>query len=136
LMIVVAIVAILAAIAMPAYKTYTLRAKFSEVVAAAGPAKTAIDTCVLTYRGTAVLNDCIAAGTAGKSQDATGLVTSITVAEDATTTGAIAITVQGDNDPFTTAAGVYVLRTTAAVATGTAPHWTDEGSACIKANLC
>jgi type IV pilus assembly protein PilA len=40
LMIVVAIVAILAAIALPAYQTYTLRAKFSEVIAAAGPAKT------------------------------------------------------------------------------------------------
>ena len=45
LMIVVAIVAILAAIALPAYQTYTLRAKFSEVIAAAGPAKTAFEVC-------------------------------------------------------------------------------------------
>ena len=45
LMIVVAIVAILAAIALPAYQTYTLRAKYSEVVAAAGPAKTAFEVC-------------------------------------------------------------------------------------------
>lgn len=43
LMIVVAIVAILAAIALPAYQTYTKRAKFSEVIAAIGPAKTAIE---------------------------------------------------------------------------------------------
>ncbi len=45
LMIVVAIVAILAAIALPAYQTYSLRAKFSEVIAAAGPAKTAFEVC-------------------------------------------------------------------------------------------
>ncbi|WP_419178236.1 prepilin-type N-terminal cleavage/methylation domain-containing protein [Aeromonas caviae] len=45
LMIVVAIVAILAAIALPAYQTYTLRAKFAEVVSAAGPAKTAFEVC-------------------------------------------------------------------------------------------
>ena len=48
LMIVVAIVAILAAIALPAYQTYTKRARFSEVVAAVGPYKTAIEICVQT----------------------------------------------------------------------------------------
>ncbi|WP_305729941.1 prepilin-type N-terminal cleavage/methylation domain-containing protein [Aeromonas sp. sif2416] len=46
LMIVVAIVAILAAIALPAYQTYTKRAKFSEVIAAITPAKTAVEVCV------------------------------------------------------------------------------------------
>ena len=46
LMIVVAIVAILAAIALPAYQTYTKRAKFSEVVAASGPYKTAYEICI------------------------------------------------------------------------------------------
>ncbi|WP_338593437.1 prepilin-type N-terminal cleavage/methylation domain-containing protein [Shewanella khirikhana] len=48
LMIVVAIIGILAAIALPAYKTYTQRAKFSEVVLAATPAKTAMDVCYQT----------------------------------------------------------------------------------------
>ena len=46
LMIVVAIVAILAAVALPAYQTYTQRAKFSEVISAAGPAKTAFEVCI------------------------------------------------------------------------------------------
>ena len=43
LMIVIAIIGILAAVALPAYQTYTKRAKFAEAVAAAGPYKTAID---------------------------------------------------------------------------------------------
>ena len=46
LMIVVAIVAILAVIALPAYQSYIKRARFTEVIAATGPAKTAIDVCV------------------------------------------------------------------------------------------
>ncbi len=42
LMIVVAIIGILAAIAIPAYQDYTVRAKMSEAVNAASPAKTGV----------------------------------------------------------------------------------------------
>ncbi len=42
LMIVVAIIAILAAIALPAYQDYTTRAKVSEVIVMAAPAKLAV----------------------------------------------------------------------------------------------
>ncbi len=45
LMIVVAIIGILAAVALPAYQNYTKKAKFSEVVAATGAAKTALQIC-------------------------------------------------------------------------------------------
>ncbi|PSJ36952.1 hypothetical protein C7I36_16240 [Zobellella taiwanensis] len=45
LMIVVAIVAILAAVTLPAYQNYTNRARFSEAVAATGAAKTAAEIC-------------------------------------------------------------------------------------------
>lgn len=48
LMIVVAIVAILAAVALPAYQTYTKRAGFSELVAATGAAKTGVEVCSQT----------------------------------------------------------------------------------------
>ena len=46
LMIVVAIAGILAAVAIPQYGDYTLRAKVSNVLAAAAPLKTAVALCV------------------------------------------------------------------------------------------
>lgn len=53
LMIVVAIIGILAAVAMPAYQNYTLKAKFAEVVSAAGPYKTAVELCASDNNGVA-----------------------------------------------------------------------------------
>jgi len=55
LMVVVAVIVILAVIALPAYKTYALKAKFTEVVVASLPTKTAISTCAGT-------GECIASG--------------------------------------------------------------------------
>lgn len=49
LMVSMAIIATLAAIAMPVYTNYINRAKFSEVIEAAAPIKTALDICVQTH---------------------------------------------------------------------------------------
>ena len=57
LMIVIAIIGILAAIALPAYQTYTKKARFAEVVLAASSVKGAIDTCFQT-RGEGDLTNC------------------------------------------------------------------------------
>ena len=54
LLAVIAILSILAALALPAYNNYTLKSKFSEVVLATAPTKTAISTC-------AVSGDCVSA---------------------------------------------------------------------------
>ena len=45
LMIVVAIIGILAAVALPAYQTYTAKSKFSEVVLATSGVKIAMEVC-------------------------------------------------------------------------------------------
>lgn len=51
LMIVVAIIGILAAIALPAYQDYTVRAKMSEVVLAASQCRTSITETIQTANG-------------------------------------------------------------------------------------
>ena len=56
LMIVVAIVGILAAVALPAYQNYSKKAKFSEVLAAATGVKTAIEICFQTNGPSATPN--------------------------------------------------------------------------------
>ena len=57
LMIVVAIVGILAAVALPAYQNYTAKAKFSEVIAAVTPIKQSIQICY-TENGGSDLASC------------------------------------------------------------------------------
>ena len=65
LMIVVAIIGILAAVALPAYQTYTAKARFSEVTLATGPAKTAIELCIQSGNAMAACTDAtVAAGAA------------------------------------------------------------------------
>ena len=54
LMIVVAIIGILAAVALPAYQTYTKKAKMSEVVLAASQCRTAVTEAVQSMKGDAL----------------------------------------------------------------------------------
>jgi type IV pilus assembly protein PilA len=58
LMIVVAIIGILASIAIPAYQTYTQKAKFSEVILATAGVKAAMDICAQTVGGAQPIADC------------------------------------------------------------------------------
>ena len=86
LMIVVAIVGILAAIALPAYQDYVIRSKMSEGVAAIAACKTSISEFVATR-----IVFPADANTAGCSTLATNFVASLTV------TGAGVITVTTQN---------------------------------------
>ena len=73
LMIVIAIIGILAAVAVPQYSQYTKRARFAEVVTASAPIKTGIEVCVQTNSS---LVECDTFGEIGVVQ------TSVMVGED------------------------------------------------------
>ena len=82
LMIVVAIIGILAAIAIPSYQNYTKKAKFTEVIQATSPIKQAIDECVQSQTLAAGAVTGCAAGSNGVPSampSATGYVGSITL---------------------------------------------------------
>jgi type IV pilus assembly protein PilA len=125
LMIVVAIIGILAAVALPAYQTYTQRAKFSEVVLAATPAKTAVTVCASV--GT---RDCSAL-VADPTWSNGLLVKSVTIAGNS---GAPTVTALGVSsfDTSTVTDVDFVL--TGAVANN-AVTWNTSGS-CETAGLC
>lgn len=81
LMIVVAIIGVLAAVAVPAYQNYVKKAAYTEVISAANPAKTAISECV---QSTGSVADCDTAG------ELTGLSLASGVTSGAVNTVAIA----------------------------------------------
>lgn len=110
LMIVVAIIGILAAVALPAYQDYTTRAKVSEGLTLASAAKTAVSEHVMTKGVWPAGN-----AAAGYTTATTDIVTSINVGTSPA--GVITITYNGTNSgvgtnnvlelsPTTSASGV------------------------------
>ena len=80
LMIVVAIIGILAAVALPAYQDYTIRAKLGNALTAADSLKTAVGVCAQENGG--VLTTCDTGDTAGiPTLNATKEVASATVSD-------------------------------------------------------
>ncbi len=133
LMIVVAIVGILAAVAVPAYQTYTQKAKFSEVVSAVAPYKLGIETC---YQEQGSLANCtntnngVPATTAqddGRVASGSGAVTGNTA------TAAVITMTSIVGDGFAEAV-TYTLTATA-TAPGRPITWV-KGGGCVGAALC
>ncbi len=138
LMIVVAIIGILAAVAIPSYQTYTKKAKFSEVVQAITPFKLAVEECVMDstcISGTAIVGVNSVSGfpsNAGSS----GYVASVTV-DDA---GVISSTATTILDVTGSAAAKFILKpslSNTGVGGSDKVIWsTDPSSTCLAAGLC
>jgi len=94
LMIVVAIIGILAAVALPAYQDYTVRAKMTEVVGFAAAAKSAVGECIVSNGATAACNSNAAVGLEATPANINSTyVTSVTVGAD----GLISVVIRGTN---------------------------------------
>ncbi|HEX8596214.1 MAG TPA: prepilin-type N-terminal cleavage/methylation domain-containing protein [Pseudomonas sp.] len=112
LMIVVAIIGILAAVALPAYQDYTARAKASELILAASSARTCVTETVSSNGATSL--DACATGFV-----ATKYAKSITVGA---TTGLITVT--GDINT----AGDTIVKLTPVISTNSITSWTCTGT--------
>ena len=89
LMIVVAIIGILAAVALPAYQDYTIRAKMSEVVLAASACRTTISEVSQTGLPTTPTDNGFGCG-----EDDTGPVSQYVQSIETTAAGVIEVTVR------------------------------------------
>ena len=125
LMIVVAIIGILAAVALPAYNTYTEKARFSEVPLAVSSVKAAIETCFQT-RGDYKLSNCdtyAKIGVVKAGVEAGSEVASVTI-----TASTAVITGKGSDS----GASTYILTPTAA---NNSLTWAQTGT-CIANGVC
>jgi type IV pilus assembly protein PilA len=119
LMIVVAIIGILAAVALPAYQTYTIKAKVSEAILAASQCRTTISEVFQTGNASAAPGANGWGCEASSGQQSKYVATITTSAGDAADGGVITVTLSGASD-LSDAANKKIVLKPVSNATGTA----------------
>ncbi|MBT9098676.1 prepilin-type N-terminal cleavage/methylation domain-containing protein [Methylovulum psychrotolerans] len=134
LMIVVAIIGILAAIAIPAYQTYTERAKFTEVVQSTAAAKLGVEIC---YQDLGTLTNCTG-GTNGIINVAPGSTADKYADSVITTGGSILATSKSVFAPGGATSYTYgLIPDVTTDSTNNKISWAiDPASTCIAQALC
>ena len=151
LMIVIAIIGILAAIALPAYSKYTARAKFTEVTTAAGPLKQQVELCYFDMgslsncNGSKAATDFLSKGARGWNIKQAVQATGSTYVKSNPTVKAGIITISSKNIKVTgnsKSSFNLVLEPTeasaaAATSAGSALNWNIKStSECLTVDLC
>ena len=127
LMIVVAIIGILAAVALPAYQDYTKKARFSGVITATESVKTAMSVCIQSEGGV-IKDKCDTFALLGQTAPAADNNTaSVTVTP---VTGAITATGTGAAGAYT-----YIVTPTAPGEGDSTIIWTVSGT-CVAKGFC
>jgi len=130
LLIVVAIIGILAAIAIPAYSEYTKRAKFSEVISAVNGVKLAIEICSADGK---TLTVCATEASVTSVIPADGQIGMLAATTGLTITGASIVTATALNTEFSGIA--YTSIQTPTLEPNGALSWAETGT-CDAASLC
>ena len=131
LMIVVAIIGILAAVAIPNYQTYTKKAKFTEVVNSISAVKTGVEVC---FNDKQDLTSCATYSTNGlpAAPAATTYMASVTLGATSGTIVATAVATGG------LAGETFILTPALNGATAGSQNlvWTKTASGCTTAGIC